>query len=193
MKDDNKIIVWLILIVIILAAIFAFKVFSSNGEKKDNTYYNNYNGYSNINSTNTIYSNKTTNINAINNSNKYSGNNGIYSSSKYDYLSTFTLIIMITFIILPVIGLWKIFSDQGIPGWQSIIPILNIYRMLQIAGLSGYLVFTMFIPLIGQILLLIYNIIFAYKLAKLYNKGLGYTLGLLFLPPIFYPLIAFKK
>ena len=31
------------------------------------------------------------------------------------------------FIILQLIGTWKMYKKAGIPGWHSIIPILNVY------------------------------------------------------------------
>ena len=37
-----------------------------------------------------------------------------------------------------LISMWKIFKKAGKPGWASIIPIYNIYTMIQIAKLPTY-------------------------------------------------------
>ena len=48
------------------------------------------------------------------------------------------------------------------------------------------------IPYIGTIIAVIVNIIVAIRLAKMFDKGIGYILGLIFLPFVFYPLLGIK-
>lgn len=102
------------------------------------------------------------------------------------------VILIIIFFVLPAIGLWKIFKNAGIPGFFAIIPFLNTVKLCSIVGLSGWWVLAEFIPFIGGVIAFILNMVICYRLAQIYNKSVGYALGLMFLPFIFYPLLGFK-
>src|ERR1700677_1382150 len=51
-------------------------------------------------------------------------------------------------IVLVIIGMWKLFTKAGEPGWASIIPIYNIYIICKIVGKPGWWVLLMCIPFI---------------------------------------------
>ena len=96
--------------------------------------------------------------------------------------------------IVSIIGMWKMFSKAGQAGWKSIIPILNTITLLKVAGLSPWLFFVYFaaiIPAIGGFVVLGFTIFVMYRLAKAFGHGVGYTVGLFFLTPIFYCMIGF--
>lgn len=90
--------------------------------------------------------------------------------------------------LLVIIGMWKIFTKAGQPGWASLIPIYNTYILCKISGKSGWWVVLMMIPLVGAIFWILLNI----ALAEKFGKGAGYGVGLAFLFPIFYPLLGFS-
>lgn len=90
-------------------------------------------------------------------------------------------------IILMIIGLWKVFTKAGQPGWASIIPIFNIYVLLKIAGKPGWWLLLLFIPFVN----LIIGIIVVIALAEKFGKGGGFAVGLILLPFIFYPILGF--
>ncbi len=90
--------------------------------------------------------------------------------------------------IFVIVAMWKTFSKAGQPGWASIIPIYNIYILIQIAGRPGWWVLLFFIPLAN----LIVNIIVNIDIARNFGKGAGFGVGLYFLPFIFFPIIAFS-
>lgn len=100
------------------------------------------------------------------------------------YSVWFTLICLIS--ILPM---WKIFEKAGQDGWKSIIPIYNTIILLKICGLSPFLVILSFIPYVTFIL----SIILWYNLSKAFGKGIGFTLGLIFLDVIFLFILAFDS
>ncbi len=81
---------------------------------------------------------------------------------------------------------WKIYSKAGKPGWAAFIPIYNIIVMLDIVGKP----LSWFIFLIIPGVNVVFAILLTNLLAKSFGKGTGYTLGLLFLPLIFYPMLA---
>ena len=55
-------------------------------------------------------------------------------SYSYSYEgSPITSIISLVLVIIAIVGMWKVFSKAGVPGWHSIIPILNVYDLCKIA------------------------------------------------------------
>ena len=84
-------------------------------------------------------------------------------------------------------SMWKVFAKAGQPGWACIIPFFNIYIMLQVAGKPGWWLILFFIPLVNFIMAILTLV----GMAANFGKGVGYVLGLLFLPIIFWPMLAF--
>ena len=83
--------------------------------------------------------------------------------------------------------MWKIFEKAGEDGWKAIIPIYNTVVLLKICGLNPWLIILSFIPYVSLIL----SIVIWYKLSKAFDKGIGFTLGLIFLDIIFLFILAF--
>ncbi len=98
------------------------------------------------------------------------------------------IIIYVAIIILMIVAGWKVYVKAGKPGWASIIPIYNTLVLLEIVGKPWWwLLLLIFIPVVNVILAIwMINL-----LSKSFGKGVGFTLGLLFLPFIFYPILGF--
>jgi len=94
---------------------------------------------------------------------------------------------MLAVIVLLIVSMWKIFVKAGKPGWAAIVPIYNAYVFLQIAGKPGWWLVLLFIPIAN----LIVGIIAALAFCKNFGKGGGFAAGMIFLPVIFYPILAF--
>jgi hypothetical protein len=99
------------------------------------------------------------------------------------------LLIILAISILMIASMWKLFTKAGKPGWASIIPIYNLIVMLQIVNKPIWLIILFIIPFVGWIM----GILLCYWLAVSFGKGIGYTIGMIFLPIIFYPLLAFSS
>ena len=82
-------------------------------------------------------------------------------------------LIAILFYILTVAAQWVVFQKAGIAGWKSIIPIYNSYCLFKIAWGNGWVFLATIIPLVGVIV----DFMCMYKLAKSFDKGLGFCLG----------------
>lgn len=89
-----------------------------------------------------------------------------------------------------IVCYWKIFEKAGKPGWACIIPIYSTIVMLEIVGKPWWYLFMFLIPIYGWIIL---PIMLTHDFSKSFGKDIGFTLGLLFLPFIFYPILAFSK
>jgi uncharacterized protein DUF5684 len=96
------------------------------------------------------------------------------------------MIVWLAIIVLMIAALWKVFEKAGEPGWAAIIPIYNLYIMLKIAGRPGWWLLLYFIPFVNFII----SIIVSIDIAKRFGKSTGFALGLVFLPFIFYPMLA---
>jgi hypothetical protein len=95
------------------------------------------------------------------------------------------LVIGIAFI--TIAGMWKIFEKAGQPGWAAIIPIYNTIILLEIVRKPWWWLILMIIPYIG----IIWGIWAMNLLSKSFGKDEGYTIGILFLPFIFIPMLGF--
>ena len=82
---------------------------------------------------------------------------------------------------------WKIYTKAGKPGWACIVPIYNIIVLLEVIKKPLWWIILLLIPLVNLIILLIMMI----ELAKVFGKGAGFGLGLIFLGPIFLAILAF--
>lgn len=89
--------------------------------------------------------------------------------------------------IVALVSMWKIFEKAGVAGWKSIIPIYNMYCLFKITWGNGWIFLALLIPVLNAVL----SIITTYRLSKVFHKGIGFCLGLLFLGIIFYPILAF--
>ena len=98
----------------------------------------------------------------------------------------FFFIILIVLAVL-IISQWKIYEKAGKPGWASIVPVYNHMVLAEIGGKKDVWGLLPLIPYIG----IIWSIWLINRMAKSFGKDVGFTLGLIFLPLIFYPILAF--
>lgn len=89
--------------------------------------------------------------------------------------------------VIAIAAVWRIYKKADKPGWASIIPFYNMYVLFDIALGNGILFLLLFVPFVNTIAL----IIAYYKLAKSFGKGIGFTIGIIFLPIIFLPILGF--
>ena len=122
--------------------------------------------------------------------------------------------LFIYLLLLPFIAYWKLFKKVGIPGWKSLIPFYNTFLVFKIAGMPGIcflptsilsLISTIYqkadsmpkwliiATLILTIVNVVINIIRGIKLAKVFNKGIVFTIGLILLPEIFEIILGMGK
>jgi hypothetical protein len=98
-------------------------------------------------------------------------------------------IIWCVVILFYVVTMWKIFTKAGQPGWAAIIPIYNLVVLHQIVGKPIWWIVLYIIPLVGIII----GIIVTHALSTSLGKGTGFTVGLIFLGFIFYPILAWGE
>jgi len=99
----------------------------------------------------------------------------------------FIFIFIFSVLLLVLVSYWKIFEKAGRKGWEGIIPIYNNWVMAEIVGKPGWVGLLVLIPYLGFVVAL-YLI---YLLSKSFGKGVLFALGMVFLPFIFFPILAF--
>ena len=115
--------------------------------------------------------------------------------------------------ILVLVAKWKIFTKAGQAGWKSLIPVYGTYveytftwsrlhailvpvamvlaRIITGVADSGSLIYGL--AAIPAIYAGVAALIQMHKLSKSFGHGFGFTLGLIFLNPIFLLILAFGK
>jgi uncharacterized membrane protein YhaH (DUF805 family) len=93
----------------------------------------------------------------------------------------------IAVLIFMIAAMWKVFTKAGQPGWAILIPFYNLYVLCKIAGRPGWWIILCLIPFVNFIIFIILDI----DIAKNFGKGVGFGIGLLLLPFIFFPILGF--
>jgi hypothetical protein len=96
-------------------------------------------------------------------------------------------VVFLAIIVLMIAAEWVIFSKAGKPGWAAIIPIYNLIVYLQVVGRPIWWIILFFIPFVDIVI----GFIVIHDLSKSFGHKFGFTLGLIFLSIIFYPILAF--
>ena len=126
-------------------------------------------------------------------------------------MAVYGVISLIWYLIM-VIADWRIFSKAGEAGWKSLIPILNSYVLFKISW-KGSMFWIMLLALFGgsvcgrmagedggilaiigmvlAIVGLLIGVIDTHMLSKSFGHGFGFTLGLIFLNPLFTLILAY--
>lgn len=96
----------------------------------------------------------------------------------------------IALIVVMIVGMWKLFTKAGRPGWASIVPIYNTYLLCKIAGRPGWWLVLMFLPLVNIAVLLILSL----DLAKAFGRSAAFgVIALWIFPYIGYLMLGFGK
>jgi hypothetical protein len=102
-------------------------------------------------------------------------------------MAALLFLIYLAIVAVVLVGMWKVFTKAGQPGWAIFIPIYNGIVWLRIAGKPWWWFLLLLIPIVGIVIAVLATIDFA----KNFGKGGGFVVGMLFLPFIFYPILGF--
>jgi hypothetical protein len=102
----------------------------------------------------------------------------------------FILLILFIFLLvsLPsILGMWKVYKKAGKEGWASIVPIYNFIVLMEIVNKPAWWVLLLCIPIVN----IYFSIVIINRLSLSFGKDTGFTIGLLFFPIIFQPILGF--
>lgn len=86
-------------------------------------------------------------------------------------------IVGIAWYIVIAIALWRVFSKAGYPGILAIIPIVNVFILVKVAGYSAWMGLLYLIPIVN----IIFGIFVAIRLGERFGKGGAFSFFLLWL------------
>jgi hypothetical protein len=96
---------------------------------------------------------------------------------------------ILIFLVFYIICMWKIYVKAGQDGWACLIPIYSTYIYTKIIGKPWWWTFLLIIPYVN----IVFMIWGANLLSKKFGKSEGFTVGLIFLGFVFYPILAFGE
>lgn len=91
------------------------------------------------------------------------------------------------FVLLITAALWRLFAKAGRPGWACLIPIYNVVVLLQIIGRPWWYAGFMVTPPTAAVV----TVILVFGTSRSFGKGWPFALGMLLLPFVFLPILAF--
>lgn len=116
------------------------------------------------------------------------------------------LVWIIAWIVIMIVANWKIYTKAGEAGWKSLIPYYSQYILFRITWNTAVF-WALFVASIAatvfgrmelgalagicSVVTTIISLVSVYKLSKAFGHGIGFTLGLIFLNPIFILILAF--
>lgn len=95
-------------------------------------------------------------------------------------------IIALVIVIFYLATIWRIFEKAGESGFLAIIPIVNMFFLVKIAGKPWWWFLLLFIPIVNFIIIFLVW----HGISEKFGHGIGMTLGLLFLGFIFLPILG---
>ncbi|TSD16152.1 signal peptidase I [Haloglomus irregulare] len=97
------------------------------------------------------------------------------------------LLVSLLLTVIQIAGAWAVFEKADHAGWKAIIPVYNLYVMLQIGENAWWWLVLLLVPVV--------NIYAVYKIhagvARSFGRGIGFGLGLAFIGIVFFPLLGF--
>lgn len=89
--------------------------------------------------------------------------------------------------LLTTVGLWRVFTKAGYAGILALIPLVNIFVLVLIAGYSPFAVLLYLIPIVN----VIFAILVALRIGEQFGKGGLFSVFFLWLWPfVGYPVIG---
>jgi len=96
------------------------------------------------------------------------------------------IILSLAAVTLTVIGMWKVFEKNKMPGWYAVIPGFNIWKYLELNGMPGW---TMFLPYANVIFIGIAG----YRIAIKMGKDMTFGIINAFYPFVGLMILGFSK
>ncbi|MCT9821384.1 DUF5684 domain-containing protein [Microbacterium sp. W1N] len=97
--------------------------------------------------------------------------------SQYAAFQPVGIIIAVIWYLILVIALWKVFTKAGYAGWLAIIPIVNTFVLVKIAGYSAWMGLLYLIPIVN----VIFHIIVSLRIGRGFGHGAAFSIFFLWL------------
>ncbi|MBU1092466.1 signal peptidase I [Patescibacteria group bacterium] len=91
--------------------------------------------------------------------------------------------------ILYIVAMWVVFQKAKKPGWAAIVPFYSTIVYLEVVERPWWWLLLLFVPIVNIVI----GVIVTHDLSLAFKRDAWFTVGLLFLPWIFAPILAFGK
>ena len=111
--------------------------------------------------------------------------------------TTFVAPILISLLLFAALYVWTalalsaVFRKSGEESWKAWVPVLNVIVLLQLGGLSGWLVLLALVPIVGAFALWIAQILACYRINVAFGFGAGMTVLAALLFPVWATVLGF--
>ena len=123
-------------------------------------------------------------------------------NNQLDTVFSIVLAIVLLLILVYVVCTWRIYNKAGEPGWAAIIPIYSTFVFVKIINKPTWWVIPLsvtwinnYVPqALSNVLNILFLVFYAWGwnlMAKKFGKSEGFTVGIVLLPIIFLPILAF--
>jgi hypothetical protein len=123
----------------------------------------------------------------------------IVTNSGLDFFAIFLAyigIMMFVMITCYVVSSWllsRIFKKAGIEEWKAWVPFYNNWIMLEMGDQKGWYLLLSLVPFVGPIIFMVFWIMALYEIGKKFSKDGIFVLWAVFLPVVWYAILAFDK
>ncbi len=104
----------------------------------------------------------------------------------------FCVLVIAVFVLVMMTSLAVIFKKIRIHPWKAFIPFYNIIVVLTTVDIPYWMILLFFIPFVNFIGIPVMTLLLGWKFGSYCRKGIIMRVGLMFLPPLFYPLLAYS-
>ena len=101
-------------------------------------------------------------------------------------LAILTVVSLAAWLIL-IASMWRVFTKAGQPGWHAIVPFLNTWTLIKVAGKPEWWFFLFFVPCVNSIV----AFVVLYDVAKAFGRSSIFGVGTALFSPVFLPILAF--
>lgn len=102
-------------------------------------------------------------------------------------VATVVAVAGVVLFVLPVVGMWKMFEKAGKPGWAALIPVYNLWVLVDVADKEWWWFLVLFIPSANLAAWVIVNVGVADQFGQ--RAAFGVALSVLFF--LLYPVVGF--
>lgn len=99
------------------------------------------------------------------------------------------VIVFVSFLLIILISCFRIFEKANIDGYKVLIPIYDLYLLLEIADLPIFFIPLFFIPIVNIFVFWFVSV----RLGNNFSKSTAFKIGMCIFPFIFYPILAFSR
>jgi hypothetical protein len=111
----------------------------------------------------------------------------LFLQGKNLFMGAVIILFYLLIVAVMIAAQWKIFVKAGQEGWACLIPFYNLYILTKIIGKPAWWIVLCLIPLVN----IVFLVWMTNLLSKSFGKTEGFTVGLIFLGIVFYPMLAF--